>query len=650
MPSPLNPSASAEGAQWREAALQALTKPEGAGEVAAWLRQLPRQPLSPADFASLGRAIAGLGEAGARAAGLRPLRTFIVRSVTVEPWLPHLIVWGAQAGLWLDVTVGGYGSFIDELMNPEGALGRARPELVLALIDMEDLGGQLPEICSRAQEGEIRQETERIASDLDNLLSGLRRHSRARLLVQGWVVPDRPALGEVAEANSPAGEGWAVGQINAAAAASCRRLGDAIFFDQDRVAARAGRDDWRDERMFRFSRLAVAAPRFSEYARALARHLRALYAPPRKVLCTDLDNTLWGGVVGEDHPEGIATGAAFPGNCYREYQRCLKQLAARGILLAIASKNNPADVEEAFRARAADLSLRLEDFAAVQIGWHDKADSLAAIAQELSLGLDAFVFVDDEPAECEAIRRRLPEVLVVQAPRNEPWRLTDMIRSLEAFDALAITEEDRQRGQEYKSQAQRADLESRAGSREEFLASLEIVCELLPAGDAPMSRAVQLTNKTNQFNLTTRRYAAADIEGFAAAPGGIAVALRYRDRFGDAGVIGLALVRRDGRRAIIDTFLLSCRVIGRGVESALLWHLAQQARSQGATVLAGEYVPTAKNQPCQDFYDRHGFRRLDSGDNSQTGAVGYEFDLTAGMPEKPAWVRLVPHAALAAAR
>lgn len=599
---------------------------------------------------SLAAWLSNLDAARAAAVGLQPLRVFIARSVTVEPWLPHLAAFSAQAGFWLDWAVGGYGSFIDELMNPSGALARYEPDLVLLVADLEDLGGNLAGVCARGEESQVRQEVERIASGIESLLVGLRRYSRARLLVQGFLVPNRPALGDVADANVAAGEAWAVREINARTALACRRLGDAIFFDQDRVAARVGRGRWRDERMFRFSRVAVAASSFADYAQAIARHLRALYRPARKVLCTDLDNTLWGGVIGEDRPEGIATGSAFPGNCYREYQLYLKNLAARGILLAAVSKNNPADVEDAFRLRAADLALTLDDFTALKIGWGDKTESLRALASELALGLDSFVFVDDEPVECEAVRRELPEVLVIEAPRREPWKLVEAVADAGAFDILNVTAEDRLRGEEYKSQARRSDLEKRSGTREEFLASLEIVCELLPAGDAPMSRAVQLTNKTNQFNLTTRRYAAADIETLAAAPGGIAVALRYRDRFGDAGVIGLALVRRDGRRAIIDTFLLSCRVIGRGVESALLWHLAQQARTQGAAVLAGEYVPTAKNQPCQDFYDRHGFRRLDSGDNSQTGAVGYEFDLTAGMPEKPAWVRLVPHAALAAAR
>ena len=575
----------------------------------------------------------------AAAAGLRPVRTFLARSVTVEPWLPFLRVAAARAGLWLAATVGGYGGFLDELINPAGALHSAAPELVLFLPDIEDVAGQLRAVCAAGDGSAVRRETESAAQGLDDLLTAFRRHSpHARLLVQGFAAPAEPALGAVADANQPHDEAWAVSQLNHRLAAVCRRIGDAVFFDQDALAAAHGRATWRDERMFRFSRLAVATPRFPAYAAALVRCLRALYFPPRKVLCTDLDNVLWGGILGEDLADGIATGAAFPGNCYREYQLQLRHLAARGVLLAIVSKNNAAEVREAFARRRADLALGLDDFSALKIGWQDKPASLRALAAELSLGLDSFVFLDDSPVECEAVRRQLPEVLVLQAPAAEPWRLAPMLAACPAFDTLAITQEDRRRGQDYQAQSRRAALQQSVTSREEFLASLQMVCEILPAADAPMARAVQLTQKTNQFNLTTRRYAAADIERFAQSPGGLALAIRVRDRFGDAGVVGLALCRMAGADCRIDTFLLSCRVIGRGVETALLWRLARLAQAQGARRLLGEFLPTAKNAPCASFYADHGFQS--AGATTDGAGQLFYFDLTAAIPAHPAWIQL----------
>ncbi|MGH8472310.1 MAG: HAD-IIIC family phosphatase [Gammaproteobacteria bacterium] len=341
--------------------------------------------------------------------------------------------------------------------------------------------------------------------------------------------------------------------------------------------------------------------------------------------------------MGEDGPQGIVTGGAFPGNCFRQYQRFLKQLAAGGVLLAIVSKNNETDVVEAFRIRSQDLALTLADFAATKIGWDDKVDSLRALSRELSLGLDSFVLVDDSPVECAAVRGQLPEVLVIEAPTAEPWRLVESIASLGAFDSLGITEEDRNRTREYRAQVQRAQLEQSAESREDFLASLNIRGKIIAAVDAPLSRTVQLIGKTNQFNLTTRRHSSTFVETLLQEPGAIAVAMRLTDRFGDAGVIGVAMCQTQDRRCRIDTFLLSCRVIGRGVESAFLWHLANTAKENGARWLIGEYIPTAKNHLCAEFYPKHGFRPISTAAGSH---CLYEFDLSVGLPEKPWWITL----------
>lgn len=610
-----------------------------AAELVAAVRRLVMLDPKPADMAFAAGRLRGLGRSGAQQAGLRPQRVYCARSVTVEPLLPHLIVHAACGGLWWEVEKGGYGSFADEMMNPQGSLVQARPDLVLLAVDIEDIAGDLGDACSTGSASEITAAVEAAAGGIRSMIAGLRRHSSARLVVQGLTLPIHPRLGEVADANMEVGETWAVQQINQAAARACKEIGDAVFFDQDMVAARCGRARWRDERMFRMTRLAVATEFFDVYARALVRAARPLFFPARKVLCTDLDNTLWGGIVGEDGPDGIATGNTYPGNCYQEYQRLLLQLSRRGVLLAITSKNNPVDVEEAFQRRERDLLLSLDDFVSVQIGWQSKVASLQTIARTLSLGIDSFVFVDDSEVECAEVSQSLPEVLVVQVPASEPWRIAEQVASLGAFDQLTVTDDDRQRVTEYKAQSQRATLEADAGSREQFLASLGITCTIVDALDAPLSRAAQLVGKTNQFNLTTRRHSAGDIERLADQPGSQTWALRVRDRFGDAGVVGVVLAQASAgegtRRCTVDTFALSCRVIGRGVESALLWHVAQCAIAAGAATLVGEFIPTKKNLPCADFYPDHGFT---AAGESEGGGILYEFDLSKGPTELPAWI------------
>jgi len=233
-------------------------------------------------------------------------------------------------------------------------------------------------------------------------------------------------------------------------------------------------------------------------------------------------------------------------------------------------------------------------------------------------------------------------VLVIQVPAGEPWRIAPEVSAwLDVFDQLAITDDDRQRVREYQANRQRAELEAGAGSREEFLASLEIVCTAVSALEAPLSRSAQLLGKTNQFNLTTRRHSAGDIERLAAAPGGQAWALRVRDRFGDAGVVGVALCRMQGPLCVIDSFLLSCRVIGRDIEGALLWWLGERAIAAGATHLIGEYIPTKKNPPCAAFYSSHGFVPLEPELGPIEGASGalFQLDLRGGPPPLPPWIR-----------
>jgi len=630
-----------EARQIRDAIQQA----SAAGDARALVREscrLAGAAARPGDYAFAAARLRELQTQGARSALLKPLRTYVARSVTVEPFLPQLMVHAAAAGLWLDITVGGYGSFIDDLMNPSGALHALQPDLVLFLAELEDLAGSVSPACSRGVAQEVAAEVDHAVHGIGSMLQAFRQHSSAGLLVQGLVIPDQPVLGEVGDSNLAASEAQAIRQINQAMSEMCRKLGNAVYFDQDHLAARAGRAKWRDKRMFLASRLAIAPDFFVDYCRGLARSVRALYFPSKKVLCTDLDGTLWGGIVGEDGPEGITTGATFPGSCYYQYQKYLKALSARGVLLAIASKNNEADVREAFQSRSGDLALKLEDFVAAKISWNDKAIALRELAEELSLGLDSFVFVDDNPAECEAIRQNLPEVQVVEVPRDEPWTLADKIAGLGAFDTLSITHEDQQRNEEYRAMARRSELEASAGSREDFLSSLNIVCTVIDALDAPLGRTVQLIGKTNQFNLTTRRHSATDVQRFAESPGGQALALRARDRFGDSGVVGIALCHTQQGQCHIDTFLLSCRVIGRGVESALLWYLAQQAQRDGASHLVGEFIPTAKNKPCADFYSGHGFRRLQAppGGSDSSASVFYEFDLSQGLPPKPWWITI----------
>jgi FkbH-like protein len=594
----------------------------------------------PADVMFCASSFAGITDALQDQLRAKRLKAYVVRSVTVEPVLPFLATEAVLSNYVLDLQVGGYGSYVDEMLNPRSELAKFKPDVVFVLLDLEEIAGRLPDLCAGGIGVGVEEEIEECLVRMAQLLRSFRSGNSARLLLQGLVVPDLASLGDVGEANLRHSLTNAVQRLNQKLAVLCSTIADCVFFDVDRLAARSGRARWRDARMFYASRLPLSSDSFRDYSRGLVRSFSTLFRAPRKVLCTDLDNTLWGGVLGEDGPEGIATGSAFPGNCYFDYQKYLKQLSSRGILLAIVSKNNEADVREAFQIRSADIALSLDDFVASKISWNEKSDSIRELAQELSLGLDSFVFVDDNPVECEAIRQQLPEVAVIVAPVLEPWKLVEALAEQPFFDAAVVTDDDVNRLNEYKSQAQRAELASSVGNRDEFLGSLGIVCTFLSALQAPLSRAVQLLAKTNQFNLTTRRHSAAEIEKFASVAGGQAVVVRVRDRFGDAGVVGLALARNEGDSCYIDSLLLSCRVIGRGIETALLAYLGEHALRTGAKRLVGEFIATKKNAPCANFYSDHGFTQRVPSEEVHSDSAFYELDLTASAPTSPKWITL----------
>jgi FkbH-like protein len=618
-------------------ALKAAALAQQARDVVRHARELSRSGKS-ADTTFCASAIKSIADVLGEQEGYKRLKTYMVRSVTVEPMLPFLTVEAALAGYVLDIEVGGYGSYMNEMLNPQSELDRSHSELVLVLLDLEEISGRLPDLCADGLGVGVEAEIGESVARVGQMLRSYRERNAGRLVVQGCVVPDSTSLGPVGDGNLKYSLVNVVKELNRQMLALCTTVSDCVFFDVDEIAARYGRANWRDTRLFLASRLPISAGAFGTYARGLVRTMSVLFRAPRKVLCTDLDNTLWGGVLGEDGAHGIVTGSAFPGNCYLEYQRYLKQLASRGILLALVSKNNEADVEEAFQIRSADLAVRLDTFVAKKIGWNEKSDALRALARDLSLGLDSFVFVDDNPTECEAIRQYLPEVAVVQAPVDKPWELVGMLADKWFFDSAAITEDDVNRSKEYEAQVQRDALRDTTTSRDEFLQSLGIVCTFMSAVHAPLARSVQLLAKTNQFNLTTRRHSSTEVERFATAAGGQAVAVRVRDRFGDAGVVGLMLVSQEGDQCMIDSLLLSCRVIGRGIETALLSFVAERAARMGSRWLIGEYIESKKNAPCADFYPQHGFER--DAEFGGAGSIFYRLDLTERMPISPAWLTI----------
>jgi FkbH-like protein len=350
----------------------------------------------------------------------------------------------------------------------------------------------------------------------------------------------------------------------------------------------------------------------------------------------DLDGTLWGGVVGELGAEGIQLGPTAPGAEFLDFQEALLALTKRGVLLAVCSKNNPEDVLPVLREHR-HMLLREEHFSALRINWRNKAENLAEIAVELNIGLDSLVFLDDNPVERELIRQVLPEVLTVEMPKDaSQYRAT--LEDLTDFELLAMTREDEMRVSQYQANRRRQALEQSSGSLDDYLTSLEIKAEIGPASAHHVARLVQMFNKTNQFNTTTRRYQAPDVERLIGSPAHQVYVLDVADRFGDHGLVGTAVVRDEGDTWVIDNVLLSCRAMGLSVETALLKQIYDAARARDVTRLVGEFIPTPKNKPSADFYSRHGFQPAADAGSAQTWVLDPRTDRI----ETPAWIAVKP--------
>jgi FkbH-like protein len=403
-----------------------------------------------------------------------------------------------------------------------------------------------------------------------------------------------------------------------------------IFTDLDQISGEVGRQHFYDARRYYWTKQPFSELGTLRLAEHLWAGVRAVTTGPKKVLVLDLDNTLWGGVVGETGPLGIALSESPDGEAFHAFQKHVKRLSERGVVLAVSSKNNDADAREPFEKNP-DMVLSLDDFAAFEANWEPKAAAIRRIAHTLELGLDSFVFVDDNPAEREHIRQALPDVTVVELPEDP----AEFVQALDAglwFEAVDLTDEDRVRAEQYRSARRRRDYEASFESLDSYLASLEMSADVRCIDEADMDRVVQLIGKTNQFNLTTRRHAPAKVRQMLLAPGTIGLTLRLVDRFGDYGLVSVLIAAADpgaARTLHIDTWLMSCRVISRSVEEFFFNALVDLARQAGVERLVGVYVPSQKNGLVKDLYARLGFTRYET---TSGEGVEYHLDLTAATP------------------
>jgi FkbH-like protein len=514
----------------------------------------------------------------------------------------------------VELWKGDYDNYIAEIMDEGSALYAFAPEIVF-LLPSERRCVYTGKLTDPRELPEA--EAQRTVEELLELARKLNQKTGAEIIMSNFIPPARHDPGTYR--TRAFGSDWSFRkyvnlQLGLHAPPWLR------ICDFEYLAYRTGALASRDERGWFESKQPCSPSLMVEVAREVTHLIGALKRATKKVLVLDLDNTLWGGVIGDDGLEGIELGDTSPrGEAFKAFQKYIASLKERGVLLAVCSKNEYAKSIEPFEKHP-EMALRMEDIVSFKANWDSKADNIRTMAAELNLGLDSFVFVDDNPAEIEIVRQFAPEVTTILLG-PDPADYVGQLQDCRLFEPRTITAEDAERTSQYRSDAQRKELQASVTDMDSYLESLAmeaVISEFTPV-DVP--RLSQLINKSNQFNLTTRRRSEAEVIAVMNDPGHIGYSVRLKDRFGDHGLISIVIGKRNGSTLHIDTWIMSCRVLKRQVEEEVLNELARLARARGCARLEGVYLPTAKNEMVRDFYPRMGFSL-----HAENG-TGREFEL-----------------------
>ena len=537
----------------------------------------------------------------------KKIRAALLCSFTLNGLEETLCVKCADKKIECMTYVSGYNQYAQDILDPKSKLYQFSPDVSFLILDTRSMLGHLfytPYSLSVSQRKEF---VEKKKNEIISLVKSFTKVSKSKLVITNFGIPTHSPYG-ICESKTEYGLQDMVRDLNSKLTSDLQTEPSVYVYDFNGFITRHGEVNVFDYRQFLFGDIKVALDFIPNLAEDLMGYIKAILGVGKKCIVLDLDDTLWGGIVGEDGFNGIELGPTAPGNAFVEFQRVLISLYQRGIILVINSKNNPEDALQVIREHPY-MVLREENFASLKINWNDKVSNMREIADELNIGLDSMVFFDDDPVNRDYLKTTLPEVLTIDLPKDFS-KYAAILSSMNDFNVLKITDEDAKRGDMYVQQKKRQELEKTAPNMEDFLKQLDIKILIRMADQFTIPRISQLTLKTNQFNLTTRRYQEEDIRKFSQDKDMVIGCAQVEDKFGDNGITGVFIIRKDNQAEwTIDVFLLSCRVMGRGVEEGMLGYILQKAKTEGVTKVKGMYIPTAKNKPCENFLSSYGFKK-----------------------------------------
>jgi FkbH-like protein len=537
----------------------------------------------------------------------KKIRVAFLSSFTINGVEETLKVKCAEKKIECKTYLAGYNQYAQNILDDQSGLYKFSPDMTFLILDTRSALGDLFYFPYSISSSERTTFIETKLNELLNLIQIFTKKSNSKLVITNFSIPTYSPYG-IFETKEEYGLRNMVIDLNNKLATKLTKIDSVYLYDFNSFITRFGENNVFDFKQYFFADIKIALDYIPHLINDFLGYIIAILGLGKRCIVLDLDNTLWGGVVGEDGFDGIKLGHGPPGNAYQEFQRVLLSLYQRGILLAINSKNNPEDALKVITEHP-DMILKKEHFASIKINWNDKVVNMKEIAEELNFGLDYMAFFDDDPVNRELVRTRLPQILTVELPKD-PSQYSKILQNMNEFNTLKITEEDTNRGQMYLQQQQRKEFESSVTNLEDFLKELDLKISILPADQFTIPRISQLTLKTNQFNLTTKRYQEEEIQQLVKDDQVLIGCAQVEDKFGDNGITGVFIVKKDTpKQWTLDTFLLSCRVMGREVEKAILGHIVKKAKENGVEKIKAQYIPTPKNKPVENFLPSCGFTK-----------------------------------------
>jgi len=536
----------------------------------------------------------------------KKIKVAILSSFTLNGLNETLHVKCSELGIRYQSYIGGYNQYNQELLNSKSGLYNFSPDVTFLIIDVRNVLGDSFHDAHDMSDDERKILAKEKINELENLIQTFENNSNSKLIITNLNVPSYSPHG-IIETKLNFGFHEMIEEINNSLRHISKNHSSVYVYDFRQFISKFGEQNIFDYRQFHLGDIQIIFNFIPYLANNLMNYIKPISGTNRKCIVLDLDNTLWGGIVGEDGFDEIELGDTPNGKAFVEFQKELLSLWNQGIILAINSKNNVDDAMKVISEHP-NMVLREKNFANIQINWDDKAINLKKIADEINIGLNSIVFFDDDKINCERIKQEFPEVLTINLP-NDPSQFSPILKELNDFHVLNRTDEDKKRGEMYAQQRERNKFEKSVSSIDDFLKNLDIRVNIKKSNDFLIPRISQLTLKTNQFNLTTKRYQEEEIRNLSNDKKFTVGCAQVLDKFGDNGITGVFIIDKNTKFWLIDTFLLSCRIMGRGVENAIISQILKDAKDEGVDEVKAQFIPTPKNKPAENFLSDYGFKK-----------------------------------------